>query len=310
MSLPIEKTIAEIGNCDKPLRSSRLIELSNLNSEELGFLERAWAVIEPKRRQQIINRLFELAEDNFELNFDSIFTTCLKDRDAEVRSKAIEGLGESEQTSLINPLINMLEQDSSEKVQAVAATALGKFAMLAELKKLRPCHTSRISRALLAVIDDGNKPVEVRRRALESAAPLSLLWVKKAITEAYRSHSSRLRASAIYAMGRNCDRSWLPVLLKELGSADSEMRYEAATACGELGEEKAALYLSGLLNDPDVDVRVAVIQALGKIGGTEAKECLELCLNSPDEAIHQAAEQSLHELEVEEGPFAFRGLNS
>jgi HEAT repeat protein len=134
--------------------------------------------------------------------------------------------------------------------------------------------------------------------------------VKKAITEAYQGHNSRLRTSAIYAMGRNCDHSWLPVLLKELGSADPEMRYEAATACGELGEEKAALYLTGLLNDPDIDVRVAVIQALGKIGGAEAKECLELCLSSPNEAIHQAAEQSLHELEAGEAPFAFRGLNS
>ncbi len=306
MSLPIEKTIAEIGNCDKPLRSSRLIELSNLNSEELEFLERAWAVIEPKRRQQIINRLFELAEDNFELNFDSIFTTCLKDQDAEVRSKAIEGLGESEEASLINPLVNLLERDSSEKVQAVAATALGKFAMLAELKKLRSCHTSKVCQALLAVIDDGNKPIEVRRRALEAAAPLSLLRVRKAIMEAYQSHNSKLRASAIYAMGRNCDRSWLPMLLNELGSADPEMRYEVAAACGELGEEEAAPYLIALINDPDVDVQVAAIQALVKIGGAEAKECLELCLNNPNEVIHQAAEQSLQELGAEEDSFSFR----
>ncbi len=306
MSWPIEKTIAEIGNCDKPLRSSRLIELSNLNSEELEFLERAWAVIEPKRRQQIINRLFELAEDNFELNFDSIFTSCLKDQDAEVRSKAIEGLGESEEASLINPLVNLLERDSSEEVQAVAAIALGKFAMLAELKKLRSCHTSKVCQALLAVIDDGNKPIEVRRRALEAAAPLSLLRVRKAIMEAYQSHNSKLRASAIYAMGRNCDRSWLPMLLNELGSADPEMRYEVAAACGELGEGEAVPYLIALINDPDVDVQVAAIQALGKIGGAEAKECLELCLNNPNEVIHQAAEQSLQELGAEQDPFSFR----
>ena len=60
MSLPIEETITELGNCDKPLLNSRLIELSNLNSEELELLEQAWAVIEPKRRRQIIYRLVEL----------------------------------------------------------------------------------------------------------------------------------------------------------------------------------------------------------------------------------------------------------
>ncbi len=306
MLLPIEETIAELGNCDKPLLSSRLIELSNLSPEELELLQQAWAVIEPKRRRQIIYRLVELAEDNFELNFDSIFTSCLKDQDAEVRGKAIEGLWESEEASLINPLINLLEQDGSEKVQAAAATALGKFAMLAELKKLRSCHTSKVCQALLTVIGDKSKPIEVRRRALEAAAPLSLPQVKKAIMEASQSHNSKLRTSAIYAMGRNCDHSWLPVLLKELGSANAEIRYEAAGACSQLGEEKAVPYLIELINDPDTDVGLAAIQALGKIGGSEAKECLEQCLNNPSEVIQQAAQQALHELEAEEDPFSFR----
>ncbi|MDI6814733.1 MAG: HEAT repeat domain-containing protein [Dehalococcoidales bacterium] len=306
MSLPIEETIADLGNCDKPLLSSRLTQLSNLNSEELELLQQAWAVIEPKRRRQIIYRLVELAEDNFELNFDSIFTSCLKDQDAEVRSKAIEGLWESEEPSLINPLINLLEQDSSEKVQAAAATALGKFAMLAELKKLRSSHTSRVCQALLNVIGDKSKPIEVRRRALEAAAPLSLPQVKKAILEAYQSHNPKLRASAIYAMGRNCDYSWLPMLLKELGSADAEIRYEAAGACGELAAEEAAASVMEIVNDPDTDVQLAAIQALGKIGGSEAKRCLEECLNNPSEVIHQAAEQALDELEAAEDPFSFK----
>ncbi len=306
MLLPIEETIADLGNCDKPLLSSRLIELSNLNPEELELLQQAWAVIEPKRRRQIIYRLVDLVEDNFELNFDSIFTSCLKDQDAEVRSKAIEGLWESEEASLINPLINLLEQDSSEKVQAAAATALGKFATLAELKKLRSSHTSKICQALLTVIGDKSKPIEVRRRALEATAPLSLPQIKKAIMEAYQSHNPKLRTSAIYAMGRNCDRSWLPMLLKELASADAEIRYEAAGACSQLGEEEAIPYLIELINDADTDVRLAAIQALGKIGGSKAKECLEQCLDNPSKVIQQTAEQALHELEAEEYPFSFR----
>ena len=39
MSLPIEETIAELGNSANLLLSSRLIELSNLDSTELEFLE-------------------------------------------------------------------------------------------------------------------------------------------------------------------------------------------------------------------------------------------------------------------------------
>jgi len=306
MSLPIEETIAELANSDKTLLNAKLAELSNLNSEELALFEKAWEAIEPKRRGQIMYRLVELAEDNFELDFDSIFKSRLKDPDDKVRSKAIEGLWESEEASLIDPLIELLEQDKSEEVQAAAATALGKFAMLAELKKLRPSHKSKICRALLAAIDDQSKPIEVKRRALEAAAPLSLPQMEKAIVTAYKSAQPKLRISALFAMGKSCNHSWLPILLKELTSADAEMRYEAAGACGELGEKEAAPYLAELITDPDVDMQLAAIRALGKIGGPEAKDCLEQCLNEPGEVVRHAAEQALKELEAGEDPLSFR----
>jgi len=306
MPPPVEETIAKLSNPDKQLQNSWLADLSSLNSAELKLFERAWETIEPKRRRQIMYRLVGLAEDNFEFDFDSIFKGRLKDQDAEVRSKAIEGLWESEEASLIDPLIDLLEQDNSEKVQAAAATALGKFALLAELEKLRPSHKAKISRSLLAVINDKSKPVEVKRRALEAAAPLTLPQMKKAIAEAYQSGDHQLRISALFAMGKSCNPSWLPILLKELASADAEIRYEAAGACGELGEEEAASYLTELIQDPDIDVRLAAIQALGKIGGPEAKGCLEKCLSNPNEVIQQAAEQALCQLEAEEEPLFFR----
>jgi len=305
MLSPIEETIADLGNSDQPLRSSKLAELSNLNSEELELLEQVWATIEPKRRRQIVYRLVELAENDFELNFDSILKNCLGDQDAEVRSKAIEGLWENEEPSLINPLINLLGQDSSEKVQAAAATALGKFAILAEHRKLRSCHVSKVCQALLTAISDKSKPIEVKRHALEAAASINLPQVERTIMEAYQSHNSKLRVSSIYAMGKNCNLSWLPILVKELGSADAEIRYEAVGACGELGEEEAAPHLIELINDPDTEVQLAVIQALSRIGGTEAKNCLEKCLDDPNEIIQQAAEQALHELEVGEEQLPF-----
>jgi HEAT repeat protein len=299
---PVEQTIAKLVNPDTKLSDSWLTDLSSLNSTELKQLEPAWATVEPKRRRQIMYRLVELAEDNFELDFDAIFKGRLKDEDAEVRSKAIEGLWENEEPALIEPLIELLEKDSSEEVQAAAATALGKFALLAELKKLRSNHKDRISQSLLAVIQDKSKPVEVKRRALEAASPLTLPQMNKAIAEAYQSGNNKLKTSALFAMGKSGNISWLPILLKELASADAEIRYEAAGACGELGEEEAAGYLCELANDPDLDVRLAAVQALGKIGGPEAKGCLERCLNHPDEAIQEAAKEALSQLEAEEDP--------
>ena len=306
MSLPIEETIADLGNSDKPLRSSRLTELTNLNQEEMGLFKQGWAAIERKRQRQIMNRLVELTEDSFELNFDSIFASCLKDEDTEVRSKVIEGLWENEDASLIVPLVDMLNKDSSERIRAAAATALGKFAMLAELKKLRSCYADKVCQGLLTVINDKGRTIEVRRRALEAASPLSVPEVSKAILEAYQSHDSKLKASAIYAMGKNCAYSWLPMLLKELASPDVEIRYEAATACGELGEKEAMPHLTELINDADTEVQLAAIRALGKIGGSEARECLEQCLSNSSEAARQVAGEALHELEMEEAPFSFR----
>jgi len=297
-SSSIEATIADLADSDKPLLNSRLADLSDLNPEELRFFDQVWEKIKPKRQRQIMYRLVELAEDKLELNFDSIFKRRLKDPNEEVRSKAIEGLWENEEASFIEPLINLMEQDSSIKVREAAATALGKFAMLAEYQKLAPDHISRLSRTLLATINDKNKPAEVRRRALEAVAPLSLPQVRQAIMKAYQSGNPKLKVSAIYAMGKNCDPAWLQILLKELSSANAEVRYEAAAACGELGEGEAAPYLTKLIDDTDADVQLAAIQALGKIGGSEAKEHLELCLSHQSEAVCKAAEQALYELEV------------
>jgi HEAT repeat protein len=303
---PVEQTIAKLVNPETKLSDAWLTDLSGLNPAELKQLEQAWPTIEPKRRRQLIYRLVELAENNFELDFDGIFKGCLKDEDAEVRSKAIEGLWENEEASLIEPLIELLEKDGSEEVQAAAATALGKFALMAELDKLRSSYKNRISRSLLAVINDNNKPGEVRRRALEAASPLTLPQMNRAIAQAYQSGDNKFKISALFAMGKSGNPSWLPIMLKELANNDAEIRYEAAGACGELGEEEAASYLCEMVSDPDIDVRLAAIQALGKIGGPEAKDCLERCLTDANEAIQLAAETALEELEAGEDPLSFR----
>ena len=305
MTLPIEENIADLVNREKPLLHSQLSELSNLSSEEMALLKHHWPRIDTNRRRQIVHRLVELAEDNLELNFDSVFKHCLSDGSKEVRWKAIEGLWENEEASLISPLIELLKLDNSEQVQAAAATALGKFAMLAEHGKLRSCHISNIQEALLPAINDEGKPVEVRRRALEATAPLSLPQVKTAIMKAYQSQVPGLKISAIYAMGKNCDSGWLPLLTKELASIDAEICYEAAGACGELEEEEAVPHLIELVNNPDSDIQTAAVQALGKIGGTGAKECLEHCLKQGSQVVRQTAKEALAELELKEVPLSF-----
>ena len=306
-TLPVspEDAIAHLASSE-PLLNARLTELTGLSQAHLEQLKGLWTTIEPERRRQIVNRLVELAEDNLELNFDAIFKYLLKDGDSEVRTQAIEGLSENEEASLIEPLINLLERDSSGKVQSAAALALGKFALLAEHSKLRSSHKNKIQQALLAVLNDKHRSIEVRRRALEAAATLSLPAVRQAITESYRGSDGRLKISSVYAMGRSCDSAWVPDLLKELSNADAEIRYEAAGALGELEEETAVPGLIKLVSDADSDVRMAAVQALGKIGTTQARDCLKKCQNSGDESVRQTAEQALSELEAREDPLSFK----
>lgn len=304
--MALEETIAHLSNGNRPLLNSELTALSNLNSEEMGFFKGSWPSISIKRRRQIISRLIDLAETNLELNFDSIFKYCLKDPDAEVQRQAIDGLWENEEPSLISHLIDLLKQSSSEKVQIAAALALGKFVMLAVDKKLRSHHILSLQESLLSALNDERKTVEVRRRALEAVAPFNLPAVKTAILQAYRSTNPNFRVSSIYAMGKNCDPSWLPTLQKELSSINAEERYEAAGACGELEEEAVVPDLIKLVNDPDIDVQLAAIQALGKIGGTQAKECLEDCLHRNSQAIQQAASHALQEIKISDNPLFFQ----
>ncbi|MFC2018703.1 HEAT repeat domain-containing protein [Chloroflexota bacterium] len=299
------ENMAQLADPGQPLSSSKLAELSNLDSTDLKLVEQVWAQTATKRRRQIVHRLAELVEDNLELNFDSIFKLCLKDPDEEVRRQAIEGLWENEEASLIGTLIDLLKQDSSETIQAQAAIALGKFAMLGEENKLRSCHTARLYQALLATLDDKNRPINVRCRALEAAAPLSLPEIESAIEKAYQSNHPQLKTSAIYAMGKNCSPYWLPILLKEMSSPDAETRYEAAGACGELEDEIAVPHLIILTADPDSKVQMAAIGALGNIGGSESKVGLEQCRSDPNTAIQQAAEEALHQIELETDSLPF-----
>lgn len=157
---------------------------------------------------------------------------------------------------------------------------------------------------MLEAIDSKTIDNEVKRRAIEGIAPLSLPRVKEVIAKAYHSDDLKTRCSALYAMGRNCDPQWLPILLSELNSSDPELRFEAAQACGEIGDEKAVSSLIKVLGDSDIEVRIAAIVALGEIGGKEAKNALLACLEQHDPATQEAIEEALAVLKFYEEPLS------
>lgn len=298
--MALEKYFADLADQSKTVTISRLTRLSDLSPEEVEFLRKAWTGVGVERRRQIIHHLVNLERSHAKLNFDNVFQTCLQDTDATVRAKAIQGLWECDDCTLITTLIEMLQKDDSRLVRGAAVNALGKFALLAELRKVHPRHLLKITQTLLNVIETKGEAVEVKCQAIEAIAPLSIPRVKEIICAAYKCKNPNLRTSAICAMGRSCDPVWLPVLLTELNNADPEMRCEAARACGELGEEEAVPHLIKLTRDTDTRVRLAATKALGRIRGIETRESFYPYPYNYDDNAPQVTEEAWHEMQTEE----------
>jgi len=277
------------------VRASDVAQLSDLPRQSARQLRQLWLTLPVETRRRLVQMMAELAEDNLALNFRHVFLIALEDDDRQVRECAIAGLWEEEDTRVLHRLLDRLPRESEPSVRAALAQALGRFTELDVLGRL-PLEDSRALRAALFPLLESSEPLEVRRRALESAAVYSHdPRVNEAIEEAYWSGEPALKVSALYAMGRSLDRRWLPLLLEELQSEEPAYRYEAATACGELGAEEAVDELIALTSDPDRAVQGAAIAALGRIGGTLATNVLRRLARSTDPVVREAAEEALAE---------------
>ncbi len=286
---------------DAPLNRADLAPFSHLSAAAANLPD-AWAGIPPARRLEVVSALAEMAEENAQLDFETVFRDRLDDADADVRVLAVSGLWESENSALLPRLIRLLDSDPSEKVQAAAAQALGKFAQLVALGRLRETYQGRLMEALLPVFGDNSRRPLVRARALEAMAPLPLSEVAEAIREAYGSDEPRLKISALYAMGAACDPAWQATLNGELDSPDAEVRYEATTALGEIGAENALRPLQARLTDADIEVRLAAVTAIGKIGGPVAKKMLQSFRTGDDAVLSEAVTDALGQIARDDDP--------
>ena len=294
--MTLEQCLNTIVDGEQPLRSADLMTLSGMTTEELEPLRLAWEELESDRRQQVLQRLIDIAEDNLDADFNSLFRLCLKDEDSEVRAKAIEGLWECDDRVLVVPLARLLTSDPSDKVRAAAAMALSKFSVLAQRGKILSKDGERIMESLTLAVGNPRETPEVRRRAVEAVAPFDTPEVHQIIREAYKSDQFEMKCSAVYAMGKSCNPQWLATILHELQNPHPAMRYEASNACGEMGEEDAVPHLIQLFKDDDQQAQTSAIAAVGAIGGSLAKKALLSCLKSSDDLVVEAAEEALEVL--------------
>lgn len=301
--MAIRSHIQVIGASDHKLAMRDLKPLSGLGREERVDFWPAWVAITPRRRAEIARSMVELAEDDIELDFATAQIWLLDDDNSEVRASAIEGLWENTSTTLLHQLLRLMRSDPAPAVRAAATISLSRFAYQAELDELDTRDSQALRDGLLALIRDVSQPLEVRRRALESAGYFgSIDEIQRQIELAYASDEQLLRESALVAMGRSMLERWLPAIDHELSSQSPALRYEAARAAGEMGADARTLLpkLAPLLNDHDSEVALAAIWALGQVGGDAAKRVLQQVRKSADETRRQAAADALDELSLGE----------
>jgi len=299
--MEITHQIHAIGALDRPLAMRDLKPLSGLDRGGHDEFWPAWMAIMPRRRAEIARSMVELAEDNVDLDFSEALQWMLDDDDAEVRASAVEGLWENESSRVLYRLLAMLRGDPAPRVRSRVAMSLSRFAYLAELEELSERDASALRDGLLHALLDQRQPLDVRRRALESAGYFANeAEVQQQVGLAYESDEQLLRESALVAMGRSMLPRWMPTIAKELDSPSPALRYEAAHAVGEYAEEGRSLLpkLTPLLNDSDSEVSFAAIWALGQVGGENAKRLLQQIRKGGDEARRQAASEALEELEL------------
>ena len=300
--MAIDVFIKAVADDSEPLSDAPFHEASDPSPSEVVEFDRFLSTLDGEERRVVLTAMVEQAEENLELDFTSIFRQCLKDDDDGLVQLGIEGLWEQEEHWLISELVELLRSERGPRLRAAAALALGKFPVLALEGKIQPQEGALVYRVLMDFLEDEIEDLEVRRRCLEAIAPYNTEEVRDYIRWAYDDEDQDLRSSAIFAMGRTGEVSWLPTLLRDLESSDAAVRYETAHACGELGEQEATPPLIDLLQDEDPEVRLASIVALGKIGGALARRALIDCVRDGDAAMSEAAHAELENLEFLDDP--------
>ena len=268
------RTIDLLRDPEAPLTAEAIYSLSDLPGERLQAFRALWPQLPAARRLDLVTRLVETMETNFELDFSALIRPALDDADMDVRRVAIEGVLEDSPPPVIERLMKLAQDDPFSEVRAAAVKALAMFVLRGELGKLSDDLNTRLQDTVLALHNNLNEDLDVRRRALESIANCGREGVSSLIREAYYADDLPMRVSAVFAMGRSCDEAWLPQIMDELSSDESEMRYEAARAAGELELRPALGRLVELAYEDDREIQEMAIWAMGEIGGKTARQTL------------------------------------
>lgn len=304
----ISTTLAALhnGDADRMPSAEIFYGLTDLTPSEIEQLKPVWQSLDETYRARLLRALTESSENNYELSYRAIGMLNLRDLSPDVRQSAIELLWDDESHEFMGALMMLAEIDPDDNVRAAATSELGRFILAGELGDLPESETIKVQTTVLRIYNNSALPVQVRRRALEAISNSSHDEVTGAIRQAYKSIDRELQVSAIFAMGRSCDSDeWEDIVLDELNSEDSEKRFEAARAAGELTLFDAVPSLSQLILEDDREIQETAVWSLGEIGGKEALRVLNALLDvaekKKDDALVELIEDAIGSASLVDG---------
>jgi HEAT repeat protein len=260
---------------NNPFPARYLHQFSDIEPDRLKALKKVWSDIAITRKQNFLEDLENLAENDTLLSFDDLAGSLLEDPEAVVRTLAIRLLWESEDVRLVPIFLNILNTDPSTITSAAAATALGLFINLGEMEEI-PAHTLKnVEDELLKAAREGKDSL-VRRRAIEALGASSRPEVPELIKSAYSASDPDWIVSSLFAMGRSSDQGWEKEVIAHLRHPNDNVRMEAIQAAGQLSLDAARpLLLEQLEEDDDQEIRQAILWSLSQIGGEGVRDRLE-----------------------------------
>lgn len=292
----IEETIHAIQTMQSEIVPSRVhYGLSDLSDQDVRQLDAVWPSVDEDRRRIIITQLAEASEMTFDLDYHALGHYALNDESSLVRAAAIGLLWIDVSIEYLDRLIQLVQNDPSIQVRAAAAVELGRFILLGEYEEIAESDAARAQNCVIGLWLNHNEDIEVRRRALEAISNSSHEIVPSAIREAYESNIHLMKVSAVFAMGRSYNEIWAEDVLREMRNPDSEIRFEAARAAGELDLAEAIGLLAHLAREDDQDIREVSIWALGEIGGSQALSALMALAEDAEEERDEEAMEAIDE---------------
>ncbi|PKN99984.1 MAG: hypothetical protein CVU42_06445 [Chloroflexi bacterium HGW-Chloroflexi-4] len=309
--IKFSEVASALKDTNQPFPPRLLRGFSDLFPRDIKEFIPIWQDASITRKISLLEDLEEITEKDTLVCFDEVAKAVINDLDPRVRVLAIRLLWECEDPKLVPTLIELMLEDVDEGVRSTAASLLGHFVYLGELEEIPDTVKISAVKSLLDVVLS-EEVSQVRMRALESLGYSSHPKVPALIKAAYDSKENLWVACALCAMGRSADDQWSEFVQEKLDSNDSDIKFEAARAAGELEIATALDQLFTMVEEEDFDseIRLAAIWSLSQIGGREVKDKLqELLQDSDSDEEIEWLEKALENLEISSSSDGLNFLN-